>query len=278
MRGVASSVTKSRAAMLFVIVLGFTAHAQAALEVTEIMYNPVGSNTGHQWVEVVNNSSDPVDLGDKIIRFFDAKGNHLLKPYGTGSAVVSSGAVAIISQNPLTFLSDYPDFTGTLIKSSFTLTSSGIVGISQTDGTILAKASYTSAMGAAGDGNSLQFPQGASLEAFKSAAPTPGVFPVSLPAKIIPSVKPIATKSSSKKRASRSSTSSNNSKNNYGKGTVAPPASADAEAGGALSSFSFPAIPLPNLPLFSSPWFAAFLALLAFSSFSLILIQRTVYL
>jgi hypothetical protein len=256
------------------VMLGTYAPVHAALQVTEIMYNPPGSNTGHQWVEVTNTGDDSVDLSRKDIRFFDSKGNHLLKPYGAGNMILTPGDVAVISQNPLTFLSDFSTYTGILIKSSFTLTSSGIVGINQNDGTILSKAAYTSSLGAAGDGNSLQVAQG--TDAFKPAAPTPGIFPLTLPAKIIPPTKPVETKTSSKKRAAHTSTArTHNSSNTYGKGTDAPPASADAEAGGALSSFHFPSSPLPNLPVFSSPWFAAFLGLLAFFSFSLILIQRT---
>ena len=220
------------------VMLCIGAPAQAALQVTEIMYNPPGSNTGHQWVEVTNTGTNPVDLSGKDIRFFDAKGNHLLKPYGTGNMSLNAGAVAVISQNPLTFLNDFSSYSGTLIKSSFSLTSSGIVGINQTDGTILAKVSYTSSLGAAGDGNSLQSTQGSSE--FKPAMPTPGMFPLTLPAKIIPPAKPVATKASSKKRAVHTSTArTHNSSNTYGKGTVAPPASTDAEAGGGAFVISF---------------------------------------
>ena len=262
----------------FASVLALATHAHAALEVTEIMYNPVGSNTGHQWIEVANTGSDAIDLGAKDIRLFDDKGNHLIKPYAEGDTTLVSGDIAVIAQNPLTFMSDFPSYTGTLMKSAFALTSSGILGITQTDGVVLTKVSYSSTLGAAGDGNSLQRTQ--SDEAFKPATPTPGVFSSKLPPKLIPPVKLSTAKTSSKKRAGHSSTASSSkssSQYNYGKGTLAPPASADAEAGGALSGFSFPSIPLPNFPLLSSGWFAAFLGLLAFSTFSLILIQRNQY-
>jgi hypothetical protein len=270
--------------------MALPAIAHAAVAVTEIMYNPTGSNVGHQWVEVTNTGTDPIDLGAKNIRLFDSSGNHLIKAYGTGSAATTEvpvGESAVISQNPLTFLSDYPSYSGTLLKSSFTLTATGIVGITQTDGTILDKVSYSSAQGAKGDGNSLQRVQserGSASASFISGAPTPGMYPLTPPTALIAPVKQIAaSKSSSKSKTSKTKkTSKSVTSKNYEKGMTAPADSADAESAGALPAFSFsmPAFTLPSfvtpyIGLFSSAWFAAFLALLGFSAFSLLVIQRT---
>ncbi len=270
--------------------------AHAALVVSEIMYNPPGTNTGQQWIEIANTGPSSVDLGAKDIRLYDASGNHLLKPYAGAGTVLPAGGVAIIAKDPLTFLNDFANFSGTLLKSSFTLSSTaGIIGILQTDGTILAQAKYNSSLGAAGDGNSLQrlVTQGSNDEgSFTPAAPTPGIVPTTLPAPLAAAVK-LSTnnfgtnKGTSKRSSSKSTTSQRSSKTTesskkslstsdttYGKGTLAPSAEADASADGALFpsiDFSFFA---PLVPLFSSIWFACFLSLLAFSSFSLMLVQR----
>jgi hypothetical protein len=290
-------------ATLLTLALFFVAlPAHAALDVSEIMYNPPGTNTGQQWIEVTNTGPSSVDLGAKDIRLYDASGNHLLKPYAGSSTVLPAAGVAIIAKDPLTFLNDFANFSGTLLKSSFTLSSTaGIIGILQTDGTILAQAKYNSSLGAAGDGNSLQRlvtqgnsdPSVASNDAFTPAAPTPGILPTTLPAPLAAAVKlstnnfgtnkgtskRMSSKSTISKRSSKTTESSkkslSTSDTTYGKGTLAPSAEADASADGAL----FPSIDFsffsPLVSLFSSIWFACFLSLLAFSSFSLMLVQRS---
>ncbi len=273
--------------------------ARAALEVTEIMYDPPGVNTGRQWIEIINTGPDSVDLGAKNIRLYDASGAHLLKPYTAGGTMVLPvEGVAVIAKDPMSFLNDFATFSGTLLKSSFTLAASaGMLGILKTDGTILAQAKYSSSLGAKGDGNSLQrilaqesSDMGSSKRAmgeegaFTPAAPTPGIVPIVLPAPLTAPVKLSTLNSGTNKRVSRNSgtsskkSSSANPHTIYGKGTVAPSAEANASADGALFpsiDFSFFA---PLVSLFSSIWFACFLSLLAFSSFSLMLVQRSQFL
>ena len=235
-----------------------TPFAHADLIVSKIVYDPAGSNARHQWIEIANTGPSAIDLSAKNIRLFDASGNHLIKPYAGGSSVLGAGEVAVIAQNPLTFLSDYSGYAGLLLKSAFVLpASAGFVGIIQTDGTVLARASYV--------------------------APAPTVSSTAQKSKMKQNASGRSTNSSGTNIESKGRQSSTNiTSNKYGKGTVAPPTSAGAEVGGALPAFAFPTISFPGLapfePLFSSVWFASFLGLLAFSTFSLILIQRTTHL
>ncbi len=69
---------------------------------------------------------------------------------------------------------------------------------------------------------------------------------------------------SSGKRSSNSLTSQS-----YAQGTFAPADSADAASAGALGDY---------IPVFSSVWFAAFLALVSFSGFAILVLQRHYYL
>ena len=255
----------------------FAPPVRAAVVVTEIMYNPLGSNTGHQWIEITNTGPDSIDLAAKSIRLFDGNGNHVIKPYGLSKGELAPGDVAVITQNPLGFLAEHNEYAGQLFKSSFSLPSTvlspstGIVGISDTSGTVLTQATYTSDVGAAGDGNSLQRTLNDWDGTFKPAAPTPAIVPVVLPPALsVPAkVKQIAvSKSTNKRKQHTSSITSTTSSKNHGKGTLAPAASADVEAAGALPSYG------PLETLLASPWFVAFLGLLAFSTFSLILIQQ----
>ena len=223
--------------------LTLPAYAHAALVITKIVSNPPGANAGRQWVEVTNTGTDPIDLGAKNIRFFTTSGNHLIKAYGSGETVLPAGTVGVIAQDPMSFLFDMPSYTGALFKSSFTLSSAGIVGVVQTDGTVLVRKSYV-------------------------APPTSKA-----------SAKPSSTSKSTTKRATTRTTSGTSKSQlksskttSYGKGTVAPAASADAEAAGAV--FALPVALAPLAPYLRSPWFSLYLALVAFSGFSLIVIQR----
>ncbi|MBA3789267.1 lamin tail domain-containing protein [Patescibacteria group bacterium] len=263
--------------------------AHAALVVTEIMYNPAGANTGRQWVEVTNTGTDSIDLAAKNVRLFDAGGNHLIKSDGSSSALLSIGATAVIAQDPTLFRADWPNYTGALLKSSFSLTSAGIVGFAHTDGTTLTNVSYSSDQGAANDGNSLQQPKGKPEGSFIAGTPTPGSYPTAPPAPIPAKVKPSPSKSSSTSRVTASSAKSPSKKSSqsttrssssaYDSGTVAPAATANAATAGALSwPFAIPTFAAPSATFISelatSVWFAVCAALVSFSSFSLLVIQR----
>ncbi len=79
---------------------------------------------------------------------------------------------------------------------------------------------------------------------------------------LIPSMQPDTAKTSTTIRETR--TNNSVTTNTYDKGITAPAAVAYAPAAGALSVST----------ILTSPWFAAFLLLLAFSTFSLIMIRR----
>ncbi len=233
------------------------------LQITEVMYNPAGTNTGRQWIEVRNVSDSAIDLGAKDVRVNDAKGSHLIKAE-EGSMVLLPGALAVIAENPDTFRADWPHYSGTLMKSAFSLTSAGSVQVARTDGTVLATANYDSSMGARNDGNSLQLSDGS----FVAAVPTPGVY-VKPHAQDAAQAKPSTAMAGSIKREVTNES--------YDPGTVAPSPSAKAEGGGALSRGPVTvaaAFQSKVIPLVSSVWFSSFLLLLAFSGFSLILLIR----
>jgi hypothetical protein len=265
-----------------------TTHASGGLLITEIMYDVPGTNTGRQWVEVKNTSADPIDLGAKDIRLMDTSGSHLIKAYQSGSTILNAGEVAVIAENPDEFMVDWPAYSGVLLKSAFTLpaNNSGIVEITQA-GVALTKAAYSPALGAHNDGNSLQ----RKGDKFVPGAPTPGIYPLIPPGAIAPTPKLSASAKSSTKQAghkshavkntskSKKSKASAKPKASYDKGTLAPATSADADVAGAFPlSLSFVIDPLIAFitlykPVLYTEWFIWFLALLAFSGFSLIVLD-----
>ncbi|MDB5224783.1 MAG: Lamin globular tail-like protein [Candidatus Adlerbacteria bacterium] len=161
--------TWSRSALvLLVICAPFS--VQASVVITEVMYDPSGSDTGREWIEVTNTGSSAVDISD--YKLFEANINHGLTIL-TGSANLAAGASAILIGDQAKFGADYTNFSGTLIKASFSLSNTGeALAIKDGDLSVVDSTSYDPAVGAGGDGNSLA----RSGSIFVAGTPTPGSY------------------------------------------------------------------------------------------------------
>lgn len=143
----------------------------AEIIISEIMYDPSGSDAKREWVEIHNSGEFAVALNGW--KFVDAS-NHILnappKNGGRGGLVIAPGEYAIIASDAATFLSEYPSVV-TVIDSAMSLKNAGgTIGlIRQSGGTV--SAAYTSDLGAHGDGASLQRHEGTWVH----ARPTPGI-------------------------------------------------------------------------------------------------------
>lgn len=141
--------------------------ASAEVVITEIMYDPEGSDTGREWVEVHNTSGQDIPIDQ--IRFREEESNHKLVPDGSHTHL-RAGNYAIIVADPAKFKNDWPSFAGLILDSTFSLKNTGeLLSIIMGD-TTLYSYSFDSSLGAAGDGNSLQ--NDGSM--WKALAPTPG--------------------------------------------------------------------------------------------------------
>ncbi len=151
----------------FLILFLFTNISSAQVEITEIMYDPSGSDTNREWIEVHNIGGD-IDFTKW--KFFEANVNHSLA--SSSSAMLSSGSYAVVVQKKETFLEDYPAFTGIIFDSSFSLINTGgeSLAIKNDAGVVTDNVSYDASIGAGGDGTSLQKIGGG----WTSASPTPG--------------------------------------------------------------------------------------------------------
>jgi len=141
------------------------------------MYDFPGTegNGEHDWIEVKNDGTESVDLSK--FKFFENGTNHGLK-LDRGSALVPAGGIAVIANATSTFLSDYPQFSGALFDSSFSLvgTVAGETLIIRNSELVDEDAvAYLPEWGAKDDGNSLQKIDGV----WKAATPTPGLSNVS---------------------------------------------------------------------------------------------------
>lgn len=127
----------------------------ASLEITEIMYDLEGSDSGHEWIELYNNTGGSIDLTK--YKFVESGSAHNIVHH-SGETELLNGEYTVISDNPATFLTDNPNFlTSQLYDSSFSLSNSGeALAIKDENGNILSEITYDPLLGAAGDGKTLQ--------------------------------------------------------------------------------------------------------------------------
>lgn len=161
---------------IFSVILLFPFISKAAVVINEIMYDLDGSDSGREWIEVINNSDTAVNLTDW--KFFEAETNHKLTLIQGDSNIPAYG-YAIIADNSGNFLTDNPGFSGILFDSTFSLSNTGENLALKNNDNIVDEITYNSSWGANGDGKSLQRknPGGNSNDStsWGTGNPTPGV-------------------------------------------------------------------------------------------------------
>jgi hypothetical protein len=161
--------------VLFLIVL-LTPLSTHALTITEIMYDVAGTDTGREWVEVFNGGTQSVDV--KTYKLFESNVNHGITTsdsYTNPSATLPVGGYAVIADNAVKFLEDWPQYTGYLFDSAFSLSNTGeLLRMVDASGGTTDTREYSPELGAKGDGASLQFLEGA----FVASIATPGALNV----------------------------------------------------------------------------------------------------
>lgn len=152
-------------AFCFFVLFPFVSHAQVAI--SEVMYDPAGTDTKREWVEVCNVGSSSADL--TAFKLFENGSNHGVVAFSGGNNL-DVGACGVIADDPASFKIDYPGFSGFLFDSSFSLSNSGeqlvIKNASDTD---VDSTTYP-VTAAKGDGNSLH----RSGSAYSAGPATPG--------------------------------------------------------------------------------------------------------
>lgn len=184
-------------AVLAILLFLPRAFAFADVTLNEIMYDlKSGSDSSREWIEVYNNTSAPVDFS--TYRLFEGGVNHKLKLI-SGSGTILPKGYAVVASDAVKFKVDYPNFSGSLFDSAFSLSNTGETLAIKNNDIVLDQYSYSSSQGGAGDGNSLQKINGSWL----GATPTPGM--VNVENKVVPvlvtppqdsQVKPATTKAS----------------------------------------------------------------------------------
>ena len=177
----ASSAGRSSAIALAVFAaLLAPACSHAQVIISEIMYNPAGSDSGREWVELYNQGTSDVSIIGGTVkgswRISDGSNHTLVDPatgVGRGSLTVPAGGYLIVASDPAEFISgEYAGGSYSVVKSSISLNNTGAtLSLVGGDGTIVDSVSYAGGQGASDDGASLQKQADGS---WLAALPTPG--------------------------------------------------------------------------------------------------------
>jgi len=131
-----------------------------SITITEIMYDLDGGDSGREWIEIYNSGNDDVTIidgsGSDSWRFFDGS-NHTLT-LAQGSLTIASHGFAILASDAATFAGEHPDYTGTLIDTTMSLSNSEeTISLSSDKGqTYFNEVSFSNEWGASGDGYALE--------------------------------------------------------------------------------------------------------------------------
>ncbi len=143
-------------AFWFLLAMALPRMAQAgSLAITEVMYNPAGSDTGREWLEVRNISTSTLSLSDGSWRFNDGS-SHVINAVSSTKNFLEPNDYAIIVDDPNKFKIDYPDFNGLIYDSSFSLKNSDNKIFFTNNGLEDCFVDYQINWGASDDGRSLE--------------------------------------------------------------------------------------------------------------------------
>ncbi len=120
---------------------------------TEIMYNPAGTDTGREWVEIYNTGAESVDI--TTYKLFENSVNHKIS-ISSGENILPAGQHAVIVDNPEKFLIDH-DISGIIFDSTFSFNNTGEeIKLIGAGGEIIDTLNYSPDLGGNDTGNSLQ--------------------------------------------------------------------------------------------------------------------------
>ncbi len=126
--------------------------------INEIMYNLPGTDSKHEWIEILNNSSSEINLIDW--KFNDGSNHTLNEPPqngGQGSLIIPAGEYAILTGNAIMFLADHSGFSGTVIDTVMSLkNTTSVLKILDPTGNEIDSITYENSWGADGNGKTLE--------------------------------------------------------------------------------------------------------------------------
>lgn len=158
----------------FLFLFLIASHVQAAgLTITEIMFDPAGSDDKREWVEVYNGGSAPLDLSGHFILTDGASSSKHALVAQTGS-VLAPASYAVIVQDPVGFAKDFPSYAGSVFDSSWSGLTASVgktILLIDPESAVLDSVTYDPSTGGVNTGDSLQ---NNTSGLWVAAVPTPG--------------------------------------------------------------------------------------------------------
>ena len=108
---------------LIFIVLIVLPSVSASVIINEIMYNPEGNDDDREWLELYNNGNETINLTGW--KFYEENTPHRLILTQGGGLAIQPNEYLVIVQDIETFLQDYPNYSGKVLDSSFSLSNEG---------------------------------------------------------------------------------------------------------------------------------------------------------
>jgi hypothetical protein len=144
---------------LFYFIFSFS-QSSFALQISEIMYDPVGSDTGNEWVEIYNDTQSSIDVTS--LKILEGTTNHGITNYvshtNTNGNILLPDSYAVIADNPANFLIGHAGFVGNVFDSSFSLVNTGEnLNIKSAAGVLLFTVNYIPLAEANGTGGTLNY-------------------------------------------------------------------------------------------------------------------------
>jgi len=133
---------KNQLMTIFIFLLLLIPVVNSIVIISEIMYDPEGTDGDHEWIEIY--ADEPTNLTGW--KFFESNSGHKLTLIN-GSWEVNG--YAIIADNSNNFLTDYPEFNGTLFDSSWQIfiDSGEYLALKNSSGIIVNEVNYSSDWG-----------------------------------------------------------------------------------------------------------------------------------
>ena len=138
--------------LLFLLLLIYIPTVSASITINEIMYDPLGSDTSREWIEIYNDNGCENLTGWK---FYEDATNHGLTLVN-GSSLLCQNQYAIIADDTLSFLQEYPSFNGTLFDSTFSLSNTNeTIALKNKSLIVIDNVTYYNFLGGNGNGKTL---------------------------------------------------------------------------------------------------------------------------
>ena len=125
------------------------------MQINEVMYSPYYNDTGREWIELYNYGEVLLDTTNWT--FYDSGVDHEISLY-FGDYETPPNGFAVICNNAIMFLIDYPEYDGTLLVSNFSLHNDGeYIAIKNAEAEIVDDLTYEALGGANNTNRSLEY-------------------------------------------------------------------------------------------------------------------------